>query len=127
MLKALFICFVIAACNSKTGSPGPTPPGGTAAHGTLAGKVNFIGGTPCPEDKCDHTGYEVVIYQADGKTVAGTTKTDADGKFTLDLPAGKYVIITQAGMMPDAKVRTDVTVSRDALSTVELRYDDGVR
>ncbi|HEU0036152.1 MAG TPA: hypothetical protein VFQ53_36315 [Kofleriaceae bacterium] len=107
-----------------------TPPGG-AATGTLTGTVSFVG-TPCEEPKgppCDGAmpNYEVVVYAADGTTVAGKAKTGADGTFSLDLPAGTYVIFTQAGIKDTDRARQDVTVSRDALAKVELRVDTGVR
>jgi hypothetical protein len=125
---AILICFT--ACASKP-APTTTPPGGSQASGTLSGTVSFVG-TPCPEAKgppCDgaYPDYEVVVYAKDGQTVAGKVKTGADGKFSLDLPAGDYVIVTPAGMTPDATKRTEVKISRDALSSVTLTVDTGVR
>ena len=128
----LTVTVLLAACGAKQPtSPGDkTPPGG-AASGTLSGTVGFVG-KPCPEPgppPCDgpYADYEVVVYAADGATVAGKAKTGADGTFTLGLPAGTYVIFTQTGPMPDNKKRTEVTVSRDALSTLALSVDPGVR
>jgi hypothetical protein len=129
----LTIAVLLAACGGKQQtSPGDkTPPGGANASGTLSGSVSFVG-TPCPEPgppPCDgaYPDYEVIVYAADGTTIAGKAKTGADGKFTLDLAPGAYVIFTQAGPMPDNKQRTEVTVSRDALATVTLSVDTGVR
>ena len=55
------------------------------------------------------------------------TKTDASGKYSVTLPAGKYVIYTQAGIKETDRAKSEVTVSRDALSTIDLRVDTGVR
>lgn len=122
---------LLTACGAKQSPGDKTPPGGAAASGTLSGTVGFVG-KPCPEPgppPCDgpYADYEVVVYAADGTTVAGKAKAGADGKFTFGLPAGTYVIFTQAGPMPDSKKRTEVTVSRDALSAVTLSVDTGVR
>jgi hypothetical protein len=130
--RCLTIAVLLAACGAKQPtSPGDkTPPGGAAA-GTLSGTVGFVG-KPCPDPgppPCDgaYPDYEVIVYAADGKAVAGKAKTGADGKFTLGLPAGTYVIFTPAGPAPGSPKRTEVTVNRDALSEVTLSVDTGVR
>lgn len=130
MKRALvvFIVLLAAACGSKQSGMTTTPPGGTGGRGTLAGTVELVGGTPCiDETKCaDRSGFEVVVYELDAKTVAGSAKTTADGKFTLDLPEGKYVILTPKGASPERN-RIEVVVSRDALSNIDLHIDNGVR
>lgn len=110
-----------------------TPPGGNPGSGTLAGTVHFVG-TACQDPKkgppCDgpYPNYEVVVYKEDGTTVAGKTTTGADGKFSVNLPEGKYVILTEGGgVKPGEKTRVEVSVGRDALQNVELRIDTGVR
>ena len=130
-IQALVLFALVACSSSKPRAGDTTPPGGTAATGTLSGSVSFVG-TPCPEPKgppCDgsYPNYEVVIYAADGTTEVGRTKTGADGKFSLSLPAGKYVIFTQSGLQATDRAKSEVTVSRDALATVDLRVDTGVR
>lgn len=131
--RALAMAVLLTACGAKqpTSPGGNTPPGGATASGTLTGSVSFAG-TPCRDPgppPCDgpYPNYEVVVFGADGKTVAGKAKTGADGKFTLDLPAGKYVIVTPAGPTANDQKRTEVTVSRDAMATVSLTVDTGVR
>jgi hypothetical protein len=135
MTTRLLLAFALFACSSPAKSGmSTTPPGGNPGSGTLQGTVQFVG-TPCEAAKkgppCDgpYPDYEVVVYKDDGTTVASTAKTDQDGKFTVSLPEGKYVIFTGANAAAgaDAKQRTDVVVSRDALQTVDLRIDSGVR
>ena len=126
----LVLAFALLACSSPA-KPTNTPPGGVAATGTLTGTVSFTG-TPCPEPKgppCDgaYPNYEVVVYAEDGTTVVTKTTTDASGKYTLSLPAGKYVIFTQAGLKETDRARSEITISRDALSTIDLRVDTGIR
>ena len=128
--RFLTLAFLLAACASKPALQ-PQPPGGADAKGTLTGTVHFVG-TPCPAPSgppCDgvYPGYEVIVYADDGKTVAGKATTAADGSFDLELRPGTYAIFTQAGLMATDRKRTDVVVHRDALATVALVIDTGVR
>ena len=128
---SLAFLLALAACGSTSKGPDTTPPGGSDAPGTLSGTVHFVG-SPCVSSEvppCDgaYPGYEVSIFAADGTTLVTKTTTGDDGAFSLDLPPGNYVILTQAGPMPTDQKRTEVTVSRDALSQVELTVDTGVR
>ena len=125
---------ITAACSPKPAPQKPTPPGGADAKGTLTGTVKQVGGpacaTPAPECADDNkvaANYEVTIYQPDGTTVADKTTTGADGTFSVDLPPGKYLILTPGGMPGQPEARTEVEVSRDALSKVELSLDNGPR
>lgn len=118
---------LLTACATKP--LGATSPGGPNAAGTLSGTVHFVG-TPCSDPgppPCDgpYADYEVVVYATDGTTVAGKAKTSAEGAFSLDLPAGMYVLLTPAGITEQQ--RTEVVISRDALAKVELRVDTGIR
>lgn len=126
-LRSITLAIVLLGCGPKAAPTTAQP----SAPGTLAGTVNFTGAA-CQEPKgppCDgpYPSYEVVIYAEDGTTVVTKTKTGADGAFSLDLPPGKYVIFTQAGIKETDKRRTDVVVSRDAVAKVDLRVDTGVR
>ena len=128
MLRLVIVLALVACSSSSKSSSTPTT---AAAGGTLAGKVTFVG-TPCPQPSgppCDgpYPGYKLVVYAEDGTTVAGETVTAADGTFTLSLPEGKYVIFTQAGLGENDRRRTDVAVARDAVATVDLSVDTGVR
>ena len=129
------LLFGLVACGGAQQAPGTaggtTPPGGGAGAGTLTGSVTFVG-TPCAQPSgppCDgpYPDYEVVVYASDGTTEVGRTRTGADGTFSIDLPAGAYAIFTQAGLQPSDRARTDVSVSRDALTQTALRVDTGVR
>jgi hypothetical protein len=127
---ALALVLALAACGGKK-PPNTTPPGGTDAPGTLSGTVHFVG-TPCATPNgppCDgiYPGYVVKVLAADGTTEVATATTGADGTFSLELPPGHYVILTQAGLQATDTKSTEVDVSRDALATVDLTVDTGVR
>lgn len=127
----LGFALALAACGGKPAPNHPAPPGGADAPGTLTGSVHFIG-TPCPapaEPPCDGPmrGYDVSVLAADGTTVVTTVTTGDDGTFTVELPAGDYVIVTPAGPMPTDQKRNAVTVAHDALAHLDLVVDTGVR
>lgn len=132
MKLVLVLAVELAACGSAStqGALDGKSPSGTDT-GTLSGTVSFVG-TPCPEPKgppCDgvYPGYDVVVRTKDGKTVVGKVTSGVDGTFAIDLPAGAYVILTQAGLTEADQRRNEVTVSRDALAKVALQIDTGVR
>jgi hypothetical protein len=139
VMTALFLGLACGGSTAEDTSPpqpsggaGPTtPPGGAQGIGTLTGTVTFVG-KPCPQPgppPCDgaYPDYEVVVFAADGKTEVARTRTGADGTFSLELPEGSYAVFTQSGPMENDRARTDVTVSRDALSRTSLQVDTGIR
>ena len=69
--------------------------------------------------------YEVVVYHRDGKKVAARTRTDENGMYSKELPAGSYVIITQNGIQTRETVK--VTVRAGETVALDLRIDTGVR
>ena len=128
--KAFAALLVLAACGSSP-KPQPQPPGGADASGTLTGTIYAIG-PACDTTKtpsCDSpmTGYEVTILAADGTTAVTTATTGDDGTFSVELPPGKYVVLTHTGLRLTDEKRTEVTVSRDALAHLDLTIDTGVR
>ena len=129
-LALLLLLGFVTACGSQPAARSPQdPPVAAKATGTLTGTVAMIGGLPCqqPAPGCAGyaEGYEVIVYELDGVTVAGKATATADGTFSMALPPGKYVIVTPAGLTN--KARTEIEIQRDAVSTVSLRVDSGVR
>jgi hypothetical protein len=69
--------------------------------------------------------YKIEIFGEDGKTKIAQTTTDREGKFFVSLPAGHYIIYTQAGplnMMPH-----DIVVKQGQIVFTDLVVDVGVR
>lgn len=60
-------------------------------RGTLSGKVVLAGG-PSSGPKAN---YEVDVYATDGVTVVGKTFSDANARYSIQLPAGDYIIYVQ--------------------------------
>jgi hypothetical protein len=44
--------------------------------------------------------YEIDVYASDGITIAGTTFSDANAHYSIQLPAGNYIIYTYNDTKP---------------------------
>lgn len=110
-----------------------TPSG--AGRVTLGGRA--VAGPVCPVESASPDpscadrpvlGAELVIQDADG-TVVARTITDGDGRFSVDLPPGSYVIVPQAvdGLMGTAPPVTVNAAAGSSLLDVTLAYDTGIR
>lgn len=69
----------------------------------------------------------ISVLDGSGSSVASTT-TDANGAFSLDVPAGEYTLVGGAveGLM-GAPAPTPVTVTDGLVTSVDLSYDTGIR
>lgn len=120
----LLAAAILAACG----------PGG-AGRVTLSGRA--VAGPVCavesasPDPSCADRpvqGAELVIQDGDG-TVVGRTTTDMDGRFSLGLPPGSYLVVPQAveGLMGTAPpVAVDVAAGSSP-PDITVAYDTGIR
>jgi hypothetical protein len=118
-----------------TVTPRPTMPAGTPVP-TPSGRSGIIGtasvGPTCPvqriDSPCPDRPFEgtIVALDARGREVARTT-SDAQGRFTISLPPGNYVISALvSGPLPLPKP-VNVTVAPGLFVRVELHLDSGIR
>ncbi|GEM_PF-1450574 len=140
----------LPACqNQVVGSPiaSQAVPGmqvtGTAVEGqdgVLAGSVEFLGmgcapamatieatTTTFPSCTGPYAGYRVVVYAADGKTVAREVVTDARGTYRLALRPGRYVVFMPNPEFRDQPARYEATVAAGRATRLDLIYDSGAR
>jgi len=101
-------------------SPSPT----MIQNGTLSGDVSVSGGTacqiPCPNPSVH---YEVDVYATDGVTIVGKTRSDVNAHYSIQLPAGNYIIYTyQSG----SKEAHPVSVFAGKNTIFNISYDSGV-
>lgn len=114
----------LAGCN--TGDAGRSEPTsgveGIVTYGPLCPVAQA--GSPCPDRPWQG---RVQVLGLDGVSVEGTTSTDKQGAFSIDLAPGRYLItpLTPDGP-PSAKLR-HVTVMTGAYTSVELSVDSGIR
>ncbi|MFN8638530.1 MAG: hypothetical protein U0360_03530 [Dehalococcoidia bacterium] len=109
--------------------------GGTAAAGAITGIDGAVTlGPTCPVQKADSPCPDrpyvatLVVKTALGQTVT-TIRSDAAGKFSLDLPPGKYVIepqLANSARLPFA-APLDVSVPAGGRAAVTIAYDTGIR
>ena len=80
-------------------------------------------GEECPPAPVDSA--EVALLR--GQEVVATTRTDAEGRFQLDAPAGGFVVLaTNPGGYPSEDSQP-VELAEGATTTVELVVDSGIR
>lgn len=135
-----FLLLALAACmapaGSTSGSPTPLPAGSPAA--TVTGIATA--GPVCPVERPGDPacaarpvgGATIVVTRPDGSEVARVT-TAADGRFSLDLSAGNYVLVPQQveGMMGTAQPVPFTVGSSDqpgqSPNPLQVQYDTGIR
>lgn len=106
----------------------PTPPSNTGITGLVTlGPMCPVeqAGQPCPDQPYQA---RIDVLDAQGTTVT-SIQSDANGRFTVDLPPGDYVlhplppegnILPMAGDLP-------VTVTTGQYTDVQISYDSGIR
>ncbi len=99
-------------------------------HSGVQGQV-FIGpscpvvqiGQPCPDKTYQAT---LTIKRADGGRVT-QAQTDDDGRFTIQLPPGEYILHPESpNMIPFAPDQT-FTVQSNSFTELIVTYDSGIR
>jgi len=108
--------------------PSPTP---TPATGTGVAGVALVGpscpvvreGEPCP----DKPWQGIVVARRASGAEAGRAKTDAEGRFVLQLPPGSYMVVTLTSGVFPAPASVQATVVAGQITQVELRLDSGIR
>lgn len=127
----------VVALVSESGPGLPADQQGGAVKPARASGIGgmVVAGPVCPvvrpgETGCDAkpvAGATIVVQNADGKEVARFT-TDASGLFRIPLPAGSYTLVAKPveGLMGTPGPHP-VVLAANALATVVLSYDTGIR
>jgi hypothetical protein len=109
-----------------TGCHHPAPPGtgirGVVKLGPTCPVENLQ--SPCPDRPFQG---EVLATASDGSTT--TVSTDAQGRFTMDLRVGTYVVVavSPGGGGPPTPVSQRVDVRTGSYTQVTLEVDSGIR
>lgn len=108
---------------------------GASALGTIQGKVD-VGpicpvereGVPCPVPPEAYTSRQIVIYQTNGTTEVMRKAISADGRYSLALPPGSYVLdIGHQGIDRGSNLPHPFTVSQNQTETFDFSIDTGIR
>jgi hypothetical protein len=122
----VLVILVLAGCDMPTSTEG-----GTIVIEAQAGPTCPVETDP-PDPSCAPravAGARVVVSPADGRDIAvAQGETDADGRLTLEVPAGDYVVTASAveGLM-GAPAPMTVSVRVGEATEVQLLYDTGIR
>jgi hypothetical protein len=117
---------MVAACQQPADDVATTMVSGRV----LAGPTCPVARDP-PDPACADrpvAGAEIVAVDARGQEVARAS-TDAEGGFTLSLPAGEYQLVPQPveGLLGTASPTAIVVVDGAPLDPVTIVYDTGIR
>lgn len=112
---------------------GLIPP--TSGNGTVSGQVLL--GPTCPVEKnppdpnCADKPYQTSIYVLSKNSPEAkafkVVKTDAQGKYTVTLPANEYSLQPQGGSMLPRCETKDIVVAAGSNQIVNLACDSGIR
>lgn len=103
----------------------PPPSGGTG----IAGNATI--GPTCPVERadspCPDRPYEARITIWRGTTLVAETRSGADGRFLVVVPAGEYRVVGESEATLPRGTEATVTVVEGELANVTLRFDSGIR
>ncbi|MEO8065330.1 MAG: carboxypeptidase-like regulatory domain-containing protein [Candidatus Doudnabacteria bacterium] len=105
-------------------------------NGTLTGHVT-IGpncpvervGMPCPPSPQAYAGTQIIVYKNDAKTVAASAALDSSGDYSLNLPAGSYLVTykSSVGMFRTSPAPRPVTIKAGQSVKLDFSIDTGIR
>ena len=124
--------------NPSSQSTAPATPtqaagSGNADQGTLNGTV--VAGPSCPIETSDYPcppkpvpNRQVMIETPDGK-IAATPTTDSDGRFSVNLAPGTYVLKVAQGasQLPIQRKPVIVVIVAGKTLSVQIELDSGIR
>lgn len=103
---------------------------GAAAAPATGIRGTVLAGPACPgparvDSPCPDRPVAITIEVVQGGAVAATFTTGADGRFSVALAPGSYVLRSRSGL-PAVRSQT-VTVAAGSYTEVELHADTGMR
>jgi hypothetical protein len=126
-VKLLLLAALVAAMASCGGTSAPSS-GNTGIEGrvmigpTCAAEQQ---GSPCPAEPYEA---ELEIVRAGTNEVVTEVRSDSDGRFSVALAPGRYIIrSTEAATTPPFSRPVAVTVPDGGVARVKLVFDSGIR
>ena len=129
---AALAALVVVACS---GSHSPTDPIVQQATGRLSGTVT-IGPNcpvetitnPCPTSPEAYAARKVLVYDAQHAQLLHTVDIDSHGLYLIDLAPGTYVVdLQKVGIDRSSDVPATVTIRANAVTTLNISIDTGIR
>ncbi|MBA2560249.1 MAG: hypothetical protein H0V07_10275 [Propionibacteriales bacterium] len=134
---AAVMAVVLIGCGSATprsaASRASSDQPQTAATSGLRGRTAMAPG--CPLEQLGRpcrslaVSAHIEVRKPGGSSVVGQVDSDADGSFTIDLPAGRYTVTASVdhGVPSPQTTRLSATVSTNRYTPVLLTFDSGIR
>jgi hypothetical protein len=126
MATALAVCLLAAAGCADSPADQSAASGVSGVTTVDVGCTIVTGTTPCPTEPLRA---RVVAVREGSTDTAGSTESDADGRFRLALPPGRYVVRPEnltGAPVPTAMPMT-VDVPDGGYVEITIAFDSGVR
>jgi hypothetical protein len=127
-VKVLLLAALVAMMASCGGTDAPSSSGNSGIEGRV-----MIGplcaaeqqGSPCPAEPYEA---ELQIVRAGTNDVVSDVRSDSDGRFSVSVPPGRYIIRSAEGetSIPSLKP-VAVTVPADDFAQAQVVFDSGIR
>lgn len=111
------------SCGCGNGGSGSTPDSGITGAVTI-GPISPVEQPGQPNEK--PYAATIVVKRANGG-IAATVRSGQDGRFSVALPPGDYVLEPQNGSPLPVAPTQPVTVQPHQFATVRVQYDSGIR
>jgi hypothetical protein len=125
-IAILLVATILTACAANGGSSGSSG-SSSGVHGTV------VAGPQCPVERAGSPCPDAPVPDAEVRAirdgdVAGTDRTDTDGRFEIALPPGRYEVSVRVGSDAFGSAKpVDVTVSAGGYATANLTVETGIR
>lgn len=105
----------------------------TALPGILAGQVTMgpfcpveRPGVPCPVPPDAYSSRRILVYKTDGKTLAAQKNLETDGRYTLQLAPGDYLVTISPAGIGQLPFK-NATVRSNQITKLDFDIDTGIR
>ncbi len=123
------IVIAMAGCLNKSMSPPVADPG----QGVLQGKVTrgpmrpmLQSGQAAPAGGGVAAAQIDIVNRSSGK-LASSLKTDANGRYSVNLPPGTYVVTMPPGSLYSRDLPATVTLAAGHTQALDIHLDTGIR
>lgn len=100
---------------------------GHVTIGPLAPVVREGEAEPTPDPEV-YAARQVVVFMPDGETEVARLQIDADGMYRVELPVGFYMVdINHAGIDTAAGLPSEIEITADGLTRLDIDIDTGIR
>ncbi len=126
------LALLLAACQSMGGGPLPQ----LVAPGFLEGHVNIgpllpvqrVGEAAPTVPPEAYAARQIILYQADGKTVVTKLTPDKGGNYRVELAPGTYIVgMVRVGIDRARGLPATVTIASGQTTRLDIEIDTGIR